>query len=97
MGNPRRYYKQVLQRFAYSLWIESDKNKAEQLADEESVEKLEDEIKTQKEKANILDFMFDAGIIAGSVLECADRDDGCDGLNACIGGLNEFEDLIKEL
>ena len=31
------------------------------------------------------------------VLECADRDDGCDGFNACMGGLYEFENFVKNL
>ena len=36
-------------------------------------------------------------MISGMVLECADRDDGCDGFNACMGGLYEFENFVKNL
>lgn len=38
---------------------------------------------------------IEAGFVAGTVLECADRDDGCDGFNACLGGLNKFEEFVK--
>ena len=43
------------------------------------------------------DFIFDAGMAAGILYETSNRDDGCDGFNACLGGLNDFEEFIKEL
>lgn len=97
MGCPERYYKEALQKFAHSLWFDSNKKKAKQLVDEESIKELKDAIRTQKENANMIDFVFDAGISAGMVLESADRDGGCDGFNACLGGLSDFEDFIKGL
>lgn len=97
MGYPEIYYKQALQRFAYSLYFGSDNEKAERLSDEESIEKLEDAIKVQKENANAIDFIFNAGMSAGIVLKCADRDDGYCGFNACIDGLSEFETFVKGL
>lgn len=97
MGCPERYYKEALKKFAHSLWFDSNKKKARQLADEESIKELEDAIRIQKENTNVIDFVFDAGISAGMVLESADRDGGCDGFNACLGGLSDFEDFIKGL
>lgn len=97
MGCTEAYYKKALQKFAYSLWLGSDNKKAEQLVDEESIKELEDAIRIQKENTNVIDFVFDAGISAGMVLESADRDGGCDGFNACLGGLSDFEDFIKGL
>ena len=97
MGCPAIYYKKALQKFAHSLYFDSNKMKAEQLADEESIKELEDAIRSEKENTNVIDFVFDAGISAGMVLESANRDGGCDGFNACLGGLSCFEDFIKEL
>ena len=97
VGCPERYYREALQKFAHSLYFDSNKKKARQLSDEELIKELEDAIRTQKENTNIIDFVFDAGISAGMVLESADRDGGCDGFNACLGGLSDFEDFIKGL
>lgn len=95
MGCPERYYKEALQNFAHSLYLDSDKEKAKQLLNESSVEKLEDEIE-RKRKKDTKDFLFDAGMVAGILYETANRDDGCDGFNACLGGLYKFEAFIKE-
>ena len=73
------------------------KKKAKEMLNEESVEKLEQEIREQRNNVDAIDFIFDAGIVAGIVLECADRDDGCDGFNACLGGISEFEEFVKGL
>lgn len=95
MGCPGMYYKKALQNFAYSLYRFSDKEKAQQLLNEDSVAKIEKEITARKENISVEEFIFEAGFVAGTVLECADRDDGCDGFNACLGGLNEFEEFVK--
>lgn len=97
LGCPERYYKEALQNFAHALYFESDKKKAKRLLHEESVEKLENEIVSRKEYVNEKDFIFDAGMAAGILYETSNRDDGCDGFNACLGGLNDFEEFIKEL
>lgn len=96
MGCPENYYRNALQRFAYNL-VYPDKKRAKQLLNEASIEKLEDEIKAQKDKSDIKEFIYTAGMVSGMVLECADRDDGCDGFNACMGGLYEFENFVKNL
>lgn len=97
MGCPDNYYRKALQRFAHNLLIGVDVNKAAQMVNEKSIEKLEYEIKEQRKNIDDADFAFDAGIVAGVVLICADRDDGCDGFNACLGGISEFEEFVKEL
>lgn len=68
------YYKKALQNFAYSLYRFSDKEKAQQLLNEDSVEKIEKEIIVRKENISVEEFMFEAGVVVGTVLECADRD-----------------------
>lgn len=97
MGCPGRYYKEALWNFTHKLYFDSDKKKAKEMLNEESVEKLEQEIREQRNNVDAIDFIFDAGIVAGIVLECADRDDGCDGFNACLGGISEFEEFVKGL
>lgn len=97
MGCPEIYYKKALQDFAYSLFIGYDKKKANYLKNEKSIEKLENEITIAKEKVDTIDFVFDAAVVTGLILECANRDDGCDGFNACLGGLNDFEEFIKNI
>ena len=37
---------------------------------------------------------IDAGRVFEKVLTEADENDGCDGLNACLGGLNRFQKFI---
>lgn len=97
MGCPDIYYRKALQRFAHNLLIGVDAYKAEQMTNEKSIAKLEHEIREQRKHVDAIDFIFDAGIVAGIVLKCADRDDGCDGFNACLGGVSEFEEFVKGL
>lgn len=97
MGCPDIYYREALQRFTHHLLIGVDVNKADQMANEKSIEKLEYEIKEQRKNADDVDFVFDAGIVAGALLVCADRDGGRDGFNACWSSISEFEEFVKEL
>lgn len=95
MGNPSLYYRKALQQFAHNLLIGVDVNKAAQMMNEKSIEKLEYEIKERRKNIDDADFAFNAGIVAGALVICADRDDGCDGFNACLGGISEFEEFVK--
>ena len=97
MGNPSLYYRKALQQFAHNLLIGVDVNKAAQMTNEKSIEKLEYEIKERRKNIDDADFAFNAGIVAGALVICADRDDGCDGFNACLGGISEFEEFVKGL
>lgn len=94
MRCPEAYYKKALQGLAYGIYVDFDKSKATRLFYEDSVEKLENEIITHKKNVSIENFMFYAGSVAGHVLECADRDDGIDGFNACSGGLYQFKKFV---
>lgn len=97
MGYPGRYYKEALQNFAHKLYFDSDKKKAKEMLNEASVEKLENEIKVKRGDMQTKDFLFDAGMVAGILFKTANRDDGNDGFNACLGGLYQFEGFIKTL
>ena len=97
MGCPGRYYKEALQNFAHKLCFDSDKKKAKEMLNEESVEKLENEIKAKMGDMQTKDFLFDAGMVAGILFETVNRDDGNDGFNACLGGLYQIEGFVKTL
>lgn len=94
MGCPDIYYKKVLQCFAYCLNYQQDKKKAALLSQEESCEVLKKEITQCKNELHTKEFYYQAGLTAEHVLNDADTNDGCDGLNACLGGLNMFEEFI---
>lgn len=93
MGCPSIYYKSALQCFAYTLVYMEDKKLAKELSEEESEEKLEAFILDKKKICNEKQFYYDAGRTVEHVLNEADED-GCDALNACVGGLNMFNSFI---
>ena len=97
MGNPSIYYRKALQQFAHNLLIDSDVEIARKMQDEKSIDILEFEIKKIKEHIDKCDLIFKAGFVVGHILTYTSEHDGCDGFNACLGGLNDFEDFIKEL
>lgn len=93
MGCPDKYYKRALQCFAHALVYMEDKKQAKKLLDEKSEEKLETFILDKKKTYNEKQFYYDAGRTAGFVLNEA-NEEGNDAFNACIGGLNMFDDYI---
>lgn len=93
MGCPSRYYKRALQCFAHALIYMEDKKLAKELSEEKSEEKLEKFILERKETCDVRQFYYDAGRTSEYVLNEADEE-GCDAFNACIGGLNIFDDFI---
>lgn len=93
MGCPSIYYKRALQCFAHAL-VYMDNNKlAKELSEEKSEERLEKFILDKKKSNNEKQFYYDAGRTVQAVLNEADKE-GVDAFNACIGGLNMFEDFI---
>ena len=93
MGCPDVYYRQAMQTACYSRLVFKDKKKAIKLSEENDLEKLEAAIEELREDTP--DFYFDMGMAAGVVYQDACDNDGCDGFNACLGGINMFESLIK--
>lgn len=93
MGCPSIYYKRALQYFAYGLVSLKDKKLAEELYNEQSESNLKNFILKIKENCSLKQFYYDAGRTAQIVLDEANNE-GCDAFNACIGGLNMFEDFI---
>lgn len=94
MGCPTIYYKQALQGLAYYLTCHDDMKKAKELSEEKDVEKLEQIIIEKKQNISIEQFFYNAGMASMYTLNDADKNGGCDGLNACIGGLNMFDNFI---
>lgn len=94
MGYPTIYYKQALQGFAYYLTCHDDMRLAKELNEEKDIEKLEEIILEKKKNISTEQFFYNAGMASMYTLNDADKNDGCDGFNACIGGLNMFEEFI---
>ena len=93
MGCPQIYYKRALQYFAHVLVYMEDDKLAKELSEEKSEEKLETFILDKKKICNEKQFYYDAGRTSEYVLNEASKE-GCDALNACIGGLNMFDSFI---
>lgn len=94
MGCPEIYYKKALKLCARNLNIFKNKQKAEKLYNEENTNVLEEEINKQREEMSTEEFYFEAGEVSGMVLQESNTEDGCDGFNACLGGLDMFEEFI---
>lgn len=93
MGNPDIYYKKALKYFVYSLIFVENAKLAEELFEEPSKEKLESIILQKKAQMNEKHFFYVAGRVTQLIIDEADNE-GCDALNASIGGLNQFEYFI---
>lgn len=93
MGCPYVYYKLALQYFAHALARRESAKLAKELAEESSDDRLEAFILEKKMTMSEKDFYYTAGKATQCVLEEAYQE-GCDPLNASIGGLNMFEDFI---
>lgn len=94
MGCPNVYYRSALQAFAHNLNYSTDKERAKILYGEEAVSVLEEEIMRWKDNLSVKEFYYQAGRTTEYVLNEVDKNDGCDGFNACCGGLNMFEQFI---
>ncbi len=94
MGCPEKYYKKSLQKFAFTMNHYEDKLKATRLLNNDDIDLLEKEILTKKNEMTEREFYFEAGRIYELVLNEADENDGCDGLNACISGLGSFMSFV---
>lgn len=95
LGSPEIYYKRTLQVFAYNLNYATNKERAEYLYEDESVTVLEEEIMRWKNILSVKEYHYQAGRTTEYVLNEADKNDGCDGFNACCGGIFMFESLSE--
>lgn len=87
MGCPDIYYKNALLIFLKFLGKNISKSK--------NIRELEFDILLEKEIISENFFYYEAGRACQEVLTEVLKYDGCDALNACIGGLILFEDFLK--
>lgn len=94
MGNPDLYYKRMLQEFVHGLLcnVQDDMTVAAKWQEEKSIEKLEEFIIELKNQIDDKHFYFEAGIAAQFVIDEVVHDNL--DLNACAGGLADFEYFI---
>lgn len=93
MGCPHVYYIRALQCLAHAFAYENNAKLAKQLNEETSIEKLESYVNLKKNAMTEKEFYYAAGRATQCVIEEA-YEEGCDPLNASIGGINMFEDFI---
>ena len=94
MWNPDIYYKRALQNFAHCLAAEANQwSLAKKLYEEESEEALEEYILKRKSEMDMREFFYDAGRTCQAVFSEA-YEEGCDPLNASIGGISSFNYFI---
>lgn len=98
MGCPSIYYSKALQLFARALHLQvkdfSEVDIADKYLKENNEEKLVEAINSYKEQVTEKRYFFIAGEVSEYVIRDADENDGCDGFNACLGGLNMFEQFV---
>jgi hypothetical protein len=93
MGVPEWHYKRALQNLAHALAYKESPKKARQLNEETSEEVLKQFIFEKKEEISEKEFYYLAGRATQCTIDEA-YDMGTDPLNACIGGIGLFEELI---
>ena len=93
MGCPHIYYIRALQCLAHALAYNDNPKLAKEFNEELSEEKLENFIISRRDEILEKEFYYAAGGAAQCVIEEA-YEEGCDPLNASIGGIAEFEDFI---
>ena len=62
--------------------------------EEKDIAKLEEYITNKKNNTSTEEFFYNAGMAFMDTMNYVDKNEGCDGLNASISGLNMFEDFI---
>ena len=93
MGCPHIYYIRALQMLAHALAYNTSVKLAKELSEEQDIEKLKEYILARKTELPAQNFYYAAGGAAQATIEEA-YEEGCDPLNASIGGINLFEDFI---
>lgn len=93
MGCPHIYYIRALQMLAHALAYNTSTKLARELSEEQDIEKLKEYILSRKAELPTQNFYYAAGGAAQCTINEA-YEEGCDPLNASIGGINMFEDFI---
>lgn len=93
MGCPHIYYIRALQLMARAIAYETDEKLAREFDEELSEERLTTYLTTKKAELSEKDFYYVASRATQVTIEEAYQE-GCDPLNASIGGINMFEEFI---
>ena len=93
MGCPRVYYIRALQMLAHALAYNESPKLARELSEEQNIEKLKEYILLRKAELPVQNFYYAAGGAAQCTINEA-YEEGCDPLNASIGGIDLFEHFI---
>lgn len=87
MGCPDVYYKRILILFLRNLGVDIN-------MPELSEEDLESMALLEKQNIAEKDFYYKAGLAVAQIMTESMLNDICDRVNACIGGLVNFEEFI---
>ena len=93
MGCPDRHYKIALQNFAYVLTCMKNKRLADRWREEDSEELLKEYTLSKKKVVSTDRYYYDAGIAIQQMMDEA-VEEGCDSMNATLGGMIMFEDFL---
>jgi hypothetical protein len=93
MGCPHVYYIRALQMLAHALAYNESPKLAKELSEEQDIEKLKEYILLRKTELPVQNFYYAAGGAAQCTINEA-YEEGCDPLNASIGGIDLFENFI---
>lgn len=94
MGCPKDYYRQALQKIAMGF---CDAGRIKQIVKEDDTDVLENIVSNLKETVEDKEFYFESGAIFSSIYALTLMNSGNDNLNACVSGLDDFEEFIKGL
>ena len=87
MGYPDMYYKRILILFLKNLGVDIS-------VSELSEDSLESMVLLEKQNITEKDFYYEAGLAVARIMTESIVNDSCDKVNACIGGVVNFEEFI---
>lgn len=95
MEDSMHSYLEALQNFSYILAMEQDNRKiAEELYNEKLISKLEGYLVEKRKQFKDNEWFYYAGMAFERTLNRIYKEDSCDAINAAIGGLATFENVI---
>lgn len=87
MGCPDVYYKRILILFLKNLGVDISMSELNE-------DNLESMVLLEKQNITEKDFYYEAGLAVAQIMTGSIVNDSCDKVNACIGGLVNFEEFI---